>query len=108
VINGVVRSFDLMAGETSRLSGILFIISVGTLTFNSNSYTVSISPSFTKTTVSKTLGIIPSSIFPIKRWIASIGEFESPVVHSEQWIPGVYTVIVSYSGDQLSAASFRK
>jgi hypothetical protein len=36
------------------------------------------------------------------------GEFESPVVHSEQWIPGVYTVIVSYIGDQLSAASFRK
>ena len=36
------------------------------------------------------------------------GEFKSPVVHSEQWIPGVYTVIVSYGGDQLSAASFRK
>ena len=36
------------------------------------------------------------------------GEFESPLVHSEEWISGVYTVIVSYHGDQLSAASFRK
>ena len=36
------------------------------------------------------------------------GDFESPLVHSEQWIPGVYTVIVSYNGEQLSAASFRK
>jgi len=36
------------------------------------------------------------------------GEFESSVIHSEQWIPGVYTVIVSYNGDQLSTISFRK
>ena len=36
------------------------------------------------------------------------GEFKSPLVHSEEWIPGVYTVIVSYNGEQLSAASFRK
>ena len=40
--------------------------------------------------------------------LSTSGEFESPVIHSEQWMPGVYTVIVSYSGDQLSAASFRK
>jgi len=40
--------------------------------------------------------------------LSASGEFESPVIHSEQWIPGVYTVIVSYNGEQLSAASFRK
>jgi len=40
--------------------------------------------------------------------LSASGEFESPLVHSEQWIPGVYTVIVSYNGEQLSAASFRK
>ena len=40
--------------------------------------------------------------------LTSAGEFESPLIHSEQWIPGVYTVIVSYNGEQLSAASFRK
>ena len=40
--------------------------------------------------------------------LSASGEFESPLVHSEEWISGVYTVIVSYHGDQLSAASFRK
>ena len=40
--------------------------------------------------------------------LSTSGEFESPVVHSEEWITGVYTVLVSHSGDQLSAASFRK
>ncbi len=35
------------------------------------------------------------------------GEFE-PVIHSEQWIKGVHTVIVSYQGEQISAASFRR
>ena len=40
--------------------------------------------------------------------LSASGEFESPLVHSEEWITGVYTVIVSHHGDQLSAASFRK
>jgi len=40
--------------------------------------------------------------------LSASGEFESPLVHSEEWISGVYTVIVSHHGDQLSAASFRK
>jgi hypothetical protein len=40
--------------------------------------------------------------------LSASGEFKSPLVHSEEWISGVYTVIVSYHGDQLSAASFRK
>ena len=40
--------------------------------------------------------------------LSASGEFESPLVHSEEWITGVYTVIVSHYGDQLSAASFRK
>jgi hypothetical protein len=40
--------------------------------------------------------------------LSESGEFESPLVHSEEWITGVYTVIVSHYGDQLSAASFRK
>ncbi|GEM_PF-4231301 len=40
--------------------------------------------------------------------LSATGEFKSPVVHSGEWIPGVYTVIISYNGEQLSAASFRK
>ena len=40
--------------------------------------------------------------------LSSSGEFDSPLIHSEEWMAGVYTVIVSYHGDQLSAASFRK
>lgn len=40
--------------------------------------------------------------------LSTSGELESPIILSEQWISGVYTVIVSYGGDQLSAASFRK
>ena len=40
--------------------------------------------------------------------LSASGEFDSPLVYSEEWITGVYTVIVSHHGDQLSAASFRK
>ena len=40
--------------------------------------------------------------------LSASGEFDSPLVYSEEWITGVYTVIVSHHDDQLSAASFRK
>ncbi len=45
----------------------------GTFTASSRSYTASTLPSFTNITVSSTLGIMPSSIFPMNRCIASIG-----------------------------------
>ncbi len=46
--------------------------------------------------------------FDLTALLSNTGELESQLIHSESWMSGVYTVIVSYHGEQLSAASFRK
>ena len=63
------KSRTSMTGRARSCS----VMPEGTFTRSSSSYAFCISPSFTNTTVSSTLGMIPSSILPMNRWTASSG-----------------------------------
>ena len=69
------RSFSRSLTTITGLARSDSVMPDGTFTSSRRPYTVSILPALTKITVSSTFGIIPSSILPMNRCMASMGEF---------------------------------